>query len=399
MISSRSEDEKENGGQSQGRERSEKTRPPPALKYLSGFGNQHSTEALPGALPHGQNTPQVCPYNLYAEQLSGTAFTVPRTSNLRTWLYRIRPTVCHTPFVPLKLATKTSSDEAWHAYESFVSRFGEVDPDPNQMRWSAIHPPASAGADVSFVEGIFTMAGSGDAGAKNGVAAHVYWCNCSMSSRREAFVCSDGDMLIVPQEGNLELRTEMGRLSLSPKEICVIPRGIRFSVDASASSRGYVFELFNGHFTLPSLGPIGANGLANPRDFLYPTACYDTDGDSTQSWTLITKYCGSFFTATTSSSPFDVVAWHGNYAPFKYDLDHFCAVGSVNYDHLDPSIYTVLTCPSDTPGEAIADFVIFPPRWMVMEDTFRPPYFHRNVMSELMGRQPIPPTPVCNTAL
>mmetsp|Transcript_10229 Transcript_10229/g.23950 ORF Transcript_10229/g.23950 Transcript_10229/m.23950 type:complete len:430 (+) Transcript_10229:67-1356(+) len=342
-------------------------------KYMSGFGNEFATEALKGALPHGQNTPQVCPYKLYAEQLSGTAFTMPRSTNLRTWLYRIRPGVCHTPFTPLG------------AVPCCLSNFSEVDPDPNQMRWKAMPPPSTGKADVSFVEGLFTVAGSGDASAKRGVAAHLYWCNCAMSGRKEAFVSSDGDMLIVPQMGVLELRTEMGRLTLSPMEICVIPCGIRFSVDASESSRGYVFELFKGHFTLPSLGPIGANGLANPRDFLYPTACYDTGDESLGQWTLITKFCGSFFTAHTPASPFDVVAWHGNYAPYKYDLERFCAVGSVSYDHLDPSIYTVLTCPSEIPGEAIADFVIFPPRWMCMEHSFRPPYFHRNVMSELMG--------------
>mmetsp|Transcript_9013 Transcript_9013/g.23645 ORF Transcript_9013/g.23645 Transcript_9013/m.23645 type:complete len:368 (-) Transcript_9013:426-1529(-) len=267
---------------------------------------------------------------------------------------------------------------------NWLSRFGDVDADPNQMRWKAVPPVGKA--DVSFLEGMFTMAGSGDASAKDGVSAHTYACNASMSARQEAFVSADGDMLIVPQEGVLHLRTEMGRICLSPCELCVVPRGIRFSVDAAGESRGYVFELFKGHWTLPpSLGPIGANGLANPRDFLYPTACYDTDENSSSAWTLITKFCGSFFSATTPSSPFDVVAWHGNYAPFKYDIQRFCAVGSVSYDHLDPSIYTVLTCPSDTPGEAIADFVIFPPRWMVMEQTFRPPYYHRNVMSELMG--------------
>mmetsp|Transcript_13999 Transcript_13999/g.27661 ORF Transcript_13999/g.27661 Transcript_13999/m.27661 type:complete len:335 (+) Transcript_13999:165-1169(+) len=231
---------------------------------------------------------------------------------------------------------------------------------------------------------MFSIAGAGDAGGKRGVAAHTYFCDCSMSDRKEAFVSADGELLIVPQKGDLDIFTEMGRLNISPKEICVIPRGIRFSVDASCESRGYCLELFKGSFELPSLGPIGANGLANPRDFLYPTAWYDSSCDDAP-WELITKFCGSFFKSSLPASPFDVVAWHGNYAPFKYDLERFCAVGSVSYDHLDPSIYTVLTCPSDTPGEAIADFVVFPNRWVCMEQSFRPPYFHRNVMSEFMG--------------
>jgi len=332
--------------------------------YQSGFGNEFATEAIPNSLPEGQNSPQVCPHGLYAEQLSGTAFTAPRSKNQRTWLYRIRPSVTDNQFVP---------------YPHEGIECSELIVDPNQHRWQP-EDIAQASADVDFVDGIKAMAGSGDAG-HSGLRIYTYVATKSMADR--ALYNSDGDFLIVPQLGVLRIKTELGLIVAEPCEIVVIQRGIKFSVDIDSPARGYILEVFGGHFTIPDLGPIGANGLANPRDFLTPKACFeDTD---TENCSLINKFQGQLFVSSSNHSPFNVVAWHGNYAPYKYDLRKFCCMNSVTFDHPDPSIYTVLTCPSNEPGTAIADFVIFPPRWMVMEHTFRPPYFHRNCMSEYMG--------------
>eukprot|EP00158_Paraphelidium_tribonemae_P006635 Partr_v1_DN27913_c0_g1_i2_m11930 putative Homogentisate 1,2-dioxygenase len=340
-----------------------------SLKYQPGFGNEFESECLPGALPRGQNTPQKCPYGLYAEQLSGSAFTCPRSSNLRTWFYRIRPGVCHADFKP---SSDSSSLQFLHVRDKSQCR-------PNQLRWSPFDMPPAA--TTTFVQGLQAVCGAGDPAMRSGLAIHVYAASRNMD--RQAFHNSDGDLLIVPQRGRLAVKTEMGRLSVAPNEILVIPRGVRFSVDLpDGEARGYVLEVFSGHFELPDLGPIGSNGLANPRDFLAPVAWYeDVDGD----YELINKYQGFYYSAAMDHSPFDVVAWHGNYYPFKYDLQRFNVVNSTSFDHLDPSIFTVLTCKSTTPGVAIADFVIFPPRWAVQSWTFRPPYYHRNSMSEFMG--------------
>ncbi|RKP10285.1 homogentisate 1,2-dioxygenase [Thamnocephalis sphaerospora] len=336
---------------------------------MPGFGNEFSSEALPNALPKGQNTPQVCPYGLYAEQLSGTAFTVARHGNQRSWLYRIRPSVQHRPFEPYG---------PHHLVGDFRSDKTQLT--PNQLRWLPFS--MEHGKDKDFVDGLYTVAGAGDAGMREGIAIHTYICDKSM--HRRAFYNADGDFLIVPQQGRLEIQTEFGWLDVPPNQICVIQRGIRFAVNLpDGPSRGYVLEVYSGHFTLPDLGPIGANGLANARDFLTPVAAFE-DKDEVD-YIIINKYEGELFAAVQTHSPFDVVAWHGNYAPYKYDLANFCVVNSVSYDHLDPSIFTVLTCQSARPGTAIADFVIFPPRWAVQEHTFRPPYFHRNAMSEFMG--------------
>ena len=349
---------------------------------MPGFGNSFSSEALVGALPVGCNTPQKCPYGLYAEQLSGTAFTVPREHNQRSWLYRVRPSVGHEPFSkPLEHATLSSN---WAACV----------PNPNQMRWDPFDIPSAAAAaaaapdaapdaapaNVDFVDGLATIAGAGDECTRAGCAVLVYTCNASMTDR--AFCSADGDMLVVPQQGALDVTTEFGRMHVAPGEIFVVQRGIRFSVAVAGESRGYICEVFSGHFMLPSLGPIGANGLANPRDFLTPTAAYE---DRACEFSVTHKFQGRLFTAKQDHSCFDVVAWHGNYAPYKYDLARFCVLNSVSFDHIDPSIFTVLTCPTDTPGVALLDFVIFPPRWSVQEGTFRPPYYHRNCMSEFMG--------------
>lgn len=336
-----------------------------ASSYLSGFGNQHATEALPGALPIGQNSPQRAPYGLYAEQLSGTAFTAPRHANHRSWLYRIRPAAMHQPFVAF-------------SQPRFHNRFDEAPTSPNQLRWSPFPLPAAA---TDFVDGLYTMAGNGSSATQSGCGIHLYVCNRSMHDR--FFYDADGELVIVPQQGRLRIATELGVLEIEPQQIALIPRGVRFRVELlDASARGYVGENLGASLRLPELGPIGSNCLANARDFEAPCAAYE---DVEDEFELIAKFQGNLWRAQMDHSPLDVVAWHGNHVPYRYDLRRFNAIGSVSYDHPDPSIFTVLTSPSDTPGTANMDFAIFPPRWLVAENTFRPPWFHRNVMSEFMG--------------
>lgn len=336
------------------------------LQYQSGFGNEFASEAIKGALPIGQNSPQKPPLGLYAEQLSGSAFTAPRTHNQRTWFYRIRPSVMHKPYTPYSQPQITSTP------------FGPTPATPSQLRWDPLDYPAGK---VDIIDGMLTMAGNGDTSSWAGMAAHRYVATASMENR--FFYNADGEMLFVPESGALLFRTEMGHLHVAPGEICVIPRGVKFAVDLlDGKARGYICENYGAHFTLPDLGPIGANGLANPRDFLSPVAAYeDKEGD----FTVIAKFDGGMWQSPIGHSPLDVVGWHGNYAPYKYNLKHFQAINTVSFDHPDPSIFTVLTSPSGTPGVANVDFVIFPDRWMVAEHTFRPPYFHRNLMSEFMG--------------
>ena len=337
-----------------------------ALRYLSGFGAELATEALPGALPQGRNSPQKVAYGLYAEQISGTAFTAPRHLNRRSWLYRIRPGAMHGSF---------------RAIDNGLLRgapFDAANVSPNQMRWNPLPMPDLA---TDFVAGLVTMAGNGDLGAQVGIAIHLYAANRSMEGR--FFYNADGEMLVLPQQGALRVKTEMGVLDVKPGEMVLLPRGVRFAVDLlDGTARGYVCENYGAAMRLPELGPIGSNGLANARDFLTPVAAYE---DREGKFELVAKFGGQLWSAEINHSPLDVVAWHGNYAPFKYDLALFNTINTVSFDHPDPSIFTVLTSPSDTPGTANVDFVIFPPRWMVAEDTFRPPWFHRNVMSEYMG--------------
>ncbi|HVJ62427.1 MAG TPA: homogentisate 1,2-dioxygenase [Tahibacter sp.] len=335
------------------------------LSYQSGFANEFATEALPGVLPVGRNSPQKVPYGLYAEQLSGTAFTAPRHANRRSWLYRLRPAAVHRPFAPF-------------AHAQFHNRFDEAPATPNQLRWDPRPLPAEP---TDFLDGLHTMAGNGGAAAQAGVGIHVYAANRSMQGR--FFYDADGELLIVPQLGRLRIATEFGVIDVEPQEIALVPRGVRFRVElVDAAARGYVCENFGASLRLPDLGPIGSNGLANPRDFLTPVAAYeDLEGD----YELVAKFQGALWRASIGHSPLDVVGWHGNYAPCKYDLRRFNTIGSISYDHPDPSIFTVLTSPSDTPGTANLDFVIFPPRWLVAENTFRPPWFHRNIASEFMG--------------
>jgi homogentisate 1,2-dioxygenase len=335
------------------------------LRYQSGFGNQFATEAVPGALPVGRNSPQKAPHGLYAELLSGSAFTAPRADNRRTWMYRRQPSVVVGGYQPLPLPY----------WKTGAAAGVEVPPDP--LRWQATPMPAQP---LDFIEGLRTMVVNGDADAQTGVAAHLVLCNRSMD--RRAFVNSDGEMLLVPQSGRFTVTTELGVLEATPGEIVLLPRGLAFSIAVDGPASAYVCENYGAAFRLPELGPIGSNGLANPRDFLAPVAAFDAEPGA---WDIVKKFGGSFWTARQTHSPFNVVAWHGNLAPCKYDTAHFMTIGSISFDHPDPSIFTVLTSPSDTPGTANCDFVIFPPRWMVAEDTFRPPWYHRNVMSEFMG--------------
>ncbi|KAJ9528270.1 hypothetical protein QJQ45_014238, partial [Haematococcus lacustris] len=432
-------------------------------------GNEFASEAIPGALPQGQNNPRVCPYGLYCEQLSGTAFTVPRKDQRRSWLYRIRPSVTHEPFHP-------------HSFpcETLTADFSNGVVTPNQLRWRPWPLPTEP--NVDFVRGITTVCGAGCAARKDGFAIHVYACNASMEDT--CLANADGDFLIVPQQGSLRILTEFGILDVAPTEVAIISRGMRFSVlllphqpatapgapagqtptmqgrgaaaggseqqglgsgsdrspaggasttphedngshakgdsgngqaglgsggrseaghgvgagaagetagvpgsgagpGRSPGARGYILEVFAGHFQLPDLGPIGSNGLAAARDFQSPVAWFEDR--PVAEYTVQHKFEGQLFSATQTFSPYNVVAWHGNYVPCKYDLKKFCPLNTVAFDHADPSIFTVLTVPSSTPGVAVADFVIFPPRWIVAQNTFRPPYYHRNVMSEFMG--------------
>jgi homogentisate 1,2-dioxygenase len=334
--------------------------------YMTGFASHFATEAVPGALPVGRNSPQRPAFGLYAEQLSGSAFTAPRHENRRSWLYRMRPSAEHPPYRPYEGAPH------------FRAEPGPGQLPPNRFRWSPL-PLPSEPADL--VDGTVTMVANRSPEDLEGVAVHVYRANRDMETR--FFVNADGEMLFLPQLGRLALLTEMGRIDVAAGEVALVPRGVRFrALLPDGEGRGYIAENHGSLFRLPDLGPIGANGLANPRDFETPVAAFeDRDGPVE----LIQKYLGAMWVTELDQSPLDVVAWHGNLAPWRYDLSRFNTIGTVSFDHPDPSIFTVLTSPSDVPGRANADFVIFPPRWMVAEDTFRPPWFHRNVMSECMG--------------
>lgn len=335
--------------------------------YMSGFGNEFASEALEGALPVGQNSPQRAPYGLYPEQLTGAPFTAPRAANKRSWLYRIKPSVVQPPF---EMVSKTHIRS---------TPFEEQPPSPNQLRWDAIDIPSK---QADLIDGIFTLAGNGDAFSWSGLGIHLYACNSSMKKTKRYFYNADGEMLFVLQQGALTFRTEMGVIDAKPGEIVVIPRGIKFAVDVDGPSRGYICENYGQPFTIPDRGPIGANGMANERDFLTPNAAYE---DEEGSFELLAKFAGKLWRTQMAHSPLNAVAWHGNYAPYKYDLTRFNVINTVSYDHPDPSIFTVLTSPSSPHGTANIDFAVFSPRWMVAEHTFRPPYFHRNLMSEFMG--------------
>ncbi|MEZ5424743.1 MAG: homogentisate 1,2-dioxygenase [Pyrinomonadaceae bacterium] len=336
------------------------------FRYQTGFGNEFATEAVKGALPVGRNSPQKAPLGLYAEQFSGTAFTVPRASNRRTWTYRIRPSVLHKPFRQIENNLIRSSP------------FDEAVTTPNQLRWNPLEMPEK---ETDFIDGLTTIAGNGDLFAQTGIAVHIFACNKDMIDR--FFYNADAEMLFVGERNRIRFLTELGVLEIGSGEIAVLPRGLKFRVELpDGEARGYVCENYGAQFRLPDLGPIGANGLANPRDFETPVAWFeDVEGEME----IVAKFGGNLWSCRTDHSPLDVVGWHGNYAPYKYDLRRFNTIGSISFDHPDPSIFTVLTSPSGEAGVANCDFVIFPERWLVMEDTFRPPWYHRNVMSEYMG--------------
>jgi homogentisate 1,2-dioxygenase len=339
---------------------------------MPGFGNDFESEALPGALPQGRNSPQQCPYGLYAEQLSGSPFTAPRATNERSWLYRIRPSVRHSG------RFAKADYPLWKTAPT-----GETHDLPlGQYRWDPFEIPVD---DTDFVAGMRTITSTGDCTQHSGMATHIYVCNRDMD--KSVLLNADAEMLFVPQLGNLILHTELGQMTISPGHIAVLPRGMMVKIQLSdnkshGEARGYVCENYGAKFTLPDRGPIGANCLANPRDFKTPVAAYD---DSDEPHELIVKWCGGFHKTSLEHSPLDVVAWHGNYVPYCYDLSTFSPVGAISFDHPDPSIFTVLTAPSETAGTANIDFVIFPERWSVAENTFRPPWYHRNIMSEFMG--------------
>ncbi|KAF8576002.1 Homogentisate 1,2-dioxygenase [Ramaria rubella] len=337
--------------------------------YQVGFGNRFSSEAIPGTLPQGQNSPQKCKYGLYAEQMTGTAFVAPRHENQNAWLYRIRPAVAHQGFTALPKNPDLESN--------FLPINPHVHVSPTQLAWHPFDIPA---LETDFVDGLKTLAGNGDPTFREGLAVHIYAGNTSM--KKKAFVNNDGDMLIVPSQGRLDIQTEFGKLMVRPGEIVVIQRGMRFKVSLpDGPSRGYIQEIFGMHYELPELGPLGANGLANARDFESPIASFDLDQTP---WEII-RVAGTLHLCKQEHTPFDVVAWHGNYVPYKYNLEKFINVGSISRDHIDPSIFCVLTVKSKTPGTPLADFLIFSPRWDVASQTYRPPYYHRNSATELMG--------------
>lgn len=338
-----------------------------ARGYMTGFGNGFETEALPGALPQGRNSPQRCAYGLYAEQLSGSPFTAPRASNERSWLYRIRPSIAHWGgMAAVEAGNWRSAPGGAHILP------------PQPLRWDPLPIPAG---EVGFIHGINTISTAGDVATQSGMGAHIYAITASMV---DEYLCNaDAEMMFVPEQGGLRLWTEFGIVDVAPGEIAVVPRGVKLRVELiSGPARGYLCENYGGAFTLPERGPIGANCLANPRDFLSPVAAYE---DREAPSTLFLRWGGALWRGDIGHSPLDVVAWHGNYAPYKYDLRRFSPVGPTMFDHADPSIFTVLTSPSETPGTANIDFVIFPDRWSVAENTFRPPWYHMNIMSEFMG--------------
>ena len=336
--------------------------------YMPGFGNDFETEALPGALPIGMNSPQKCNYGLYGEQLSGTAFTAPSHQNERTWCYRIRPSVKHSS------RYEQIDVPYWKSAPNIVPNVTSL----GQYRWD---PVPHSDEPLTWLTGMRTMTTAGDVNTQVGMATHIYLVTESMVDAY--FYSADSELLIVPQEGRLRFTTELGIIDLEPKEIAIIPRGLLYRVELlEGPARGFACENYGQKFELPGRGPIGANCMANRRDFKTPVAAFE---DRETASTITIKWCGQFHRCEIDHSPLDVVAWHGNYAPLKYDLRAYCPVGAILFDHPDPSIFTVLTAPSGQPGTANIDFVLFRERWMVMEDTFRPPWYHKNIMSELMG--------------
>lgn len=332
----------------------------------TGFGGHHQVELLLGALPKEQNTPRRAPYGLYPEQINGSAFVAPRTQNLRSWLYRVRPSAQHGPFVP-------------RSQPNLCARFGERLPETNLCAWT---PPSPASDAQDFLQSLVTLGGAGDPALLRGYALHTYAATRNMED--VSLTNADGDFLLIPQQGAISVQTEFGWLDVTPGKIALVPRGLRFSVmlpDEHAC--GYVGEVFARHFNLPERGPVGANGLAEARHFQAPTPAFEDR--LRPGYRIAVKMGGHLFEATQDHSPYDVVAWHGNYVPYVFDLMHFSPVSNSRFDHGDPSIYTVLSAGLEDAGANALDFVVFPPRWDATEHTFRPPFFHRNVTTEFNG--------------
>ena len=331
-----------------------------------GFANAFESEALPDALPRDQNSPRLSAYGLYAEQINATGFVARREHNRRSWVYRIRPAAQHSKLEPLD-------------HPTYRQDFDLDNPEPNLSGWAPLPMPDSP---TDFVDGIYTLGGSGGAEVRRGFAVHLYVANRSMENR--SFYNADGEMLLVPQQGKLTLQTESGVLDVDPGMVAIIPRGLKFSVLLREDhARGYIGEVFGRSFHLPERGPVGANGLADSRHFRAPVAYHENR--LVPGYSITAKFCGKLFGATQDYSPYDVVAWHGDYTPYVYELRHFSPVINGRMDHADPSIFSVLTAPLDEEGANNLDFVFFPPRWDVSEGTFRPPFFHRNAVTEING--------------
>ncbi|KAK0390073.1 hypothetical protein NLU13_3646 [Sarocladium strictum] len=356
-------------------QRTKPTRENDPYEYQCGFGNRFQSEVIPGSLPVAQNNPQDRGFGLYTEGITYSAFAAPRHINSSTYMYRARPSAAH--FGYSEIETKS------HIENSFLSLNPKVKPLPQQAEWSPFPLPRED-EKIDFTDGLHTLCGSGDPNLKQGIALYVYMINRSMEGK--AYCNTDGDFLITPQLGILNVQTEMGMLFVQPGEFCVIPRGVRFRVslaDGHPVARGHVTEIWGSTWQLPDLGPLGGHGLANPRDFLFPVA--HIDADLHVPFTIVVKNTGKHVAIKQDHSPFDVVAWHGNCVPYKYDLTKFVAQSTATVDHTDPSINTVLTAPSLDPHQPLADYLWFGPRWDSASNTFRPPYFHRNSASELLA--------------
>ncbi len=335
-----------------------------SFSYLHGLGNHHESEALPGALPGRQHSPQQVPYHLYAEQINGNSFTTPRFSNLKAWQYRLRPSVLHSGNQPNKMRS-----------DLLQGKFTQTP--PAQMRWA---PISYKTGHYNIFEGSVKYLYNGTVG-QDGCAIYLYTATASMKD--QFFINHDAEMLFIPQEGELIFKTEFGRLNIKPGDIAVLPRGVCFQVELlNDKARGYWVENYGQVFTLLSRGVIGANGTTEELDFRIPVAWYEErSGD----FTMLRKFNGHVWEHAISHSPLDVVAWCGTYYPYQYDLSLFKPMFTASIDHPDPSIFVVLSSPSLAPGTSNLDFIIFPERWMVADHTFRPPYYHRNAMSEFMG--------------
>jgi homogentisate 1,2-dioxygenase len=346
--------------------------PQDPYRYQVGFGNRFATEAIPGTLPHAQNTPQKCKYNLYSEQLNGSPFISTRASLQHAWFYRIRPSVA------IIGVTKRARNPELEA--NFSLSNPRVQYVPQQFAWDPFLIPSSS-ESVDFVDGLKTIGGQGDPTLYEGLAVHIYTANASMGNR--AYCSNDGDMLILPQLGRLDVQTEYGRMMVRPGELVVIQAGIRFKVILpDGPVRGYIQEVFGCHYELPELGPVGSNGMALPRDFEIPVASFDIDQSP---WEIVYKFAGELYSCKQNHTPFDVVAWHGTYAPYKYAMEKFVTYGPLGKDQADPTISCILLAKSKIPGISISEFLAFTPKWSVTSNTFRPPYYHRNTASEVMG--------------